>query len=147
MIPRDPTAPLSRLYAYIGGVMDAYNEDLAIAFLFPAVSKEDFQQLMEALKSFFIQKLGVRLLEVHPSPIGDAYVRFSNPVEREHFLDEVVQFGHGYTLRFIKHDVGVHVCEHNVDREVWPMLMLFSNDARNNSVISKAVAGFGLLRY
>lgn len=67
-----PNAPPSRLYAYIGGVMDSYNEDLAVALLLPAVAKEDFQDLVEALKSFF-RNLGVRITEVQPSPIGDAY--------------------------------------------------------------------------
>ncbi|KAF8671755.1 hypothetical protein HU200_049876 [Digitaria exilis] len=95
--PRDPAAPPTRLYAYIGGIMDAYNEDLAIAFLLPAVAKEDFLELAKALKSFFIQNLGVRLMEVQPSPIGDAFVRFGSPIERERFLDQIIQFGHGYT--------------------------------------------------
>ncbi|KAF8752694.1 hypothetical protein HU200_011935 [Digitaria exilis] len=80
IVPRDPDAPPSRLYAYIGGVMDAYNEDLSIPFLLPAVAKEDFQHLAEALKSFFIQNMGVRLSEVQPSPIGDAFVRFNREV-------------------------------------------------------------------
>ncbi|KAF8714080.1 hypothetical protein HU200_028079 [Digitaria exilis] len=94
-----------------------------------------------------VRRLGVRLNEVQPSPIGDAFVRFGSPVERERFLDRVIQFGHGYTLRFIKHDEGDHVRLHDLDREVWVMLMLFPNDARNNTALSKAVAGFGLLRY
>ncbi|KAF8701368.1 hypothetical protein HU200_033699 [Digitaria exilis] len=119
IVPRDPNALPSRLYAYIGRVMDAYNEDLAIAFLLPTVAKEDFQELAEALKSFFIQNMGTRLNE----------------------------FGHGYTLRFIKHDEGTLVRMHDLDREVWIMLMLFPNDARNNSALAKACAGFGLLRY
>lgn len=89
----------------------------------------------------------VRLNEVQPSPLGDAFVRFGSPVERERFLDRIIQFGPGYTLRFIKYDEGVHVREHHLDREVWIMLMMFPNDARNNFAKSKAVAGFGLLRY
>lgn len=74
-------------------------------------------------------------------------MRFGSPVERERFLDRIINFGHRYTLQFTKHDVGVHVRDHDLDREVWLMLMLFPNDARNNSAIAKAVAGFGLLRY
>nr|CAB3480194.1 unnamed protein product [Digitaria exilis] len=108
-----PNAPPTRLYAYLGGVMDAYNEDLAIAFLLPAVAKEDLQELAEAIKSYFRQELGVRLNEVQPSPIGDAFMRFGSPIERERFLDRVIQFGHGYTLRFIKHDEGNHIHLHD----------------------------------
>ncbi|KAF8748660.1 hypothetical protein HU200_012880 [Digitaria exilis] len=76
-------------------------------------------------------------MEVQPSPIGDAFVRFGSPVERERFLDQIIQFGHGYTLRFIKNNEGLHVREHMLDREVWLMLMLFPNDARNNSALAK----------
>ncbi|KAF8661800.1 hypothetical protein HU200_056755 [Digitaria exilis] len=147
VVPRNPASPPSRMYAYIGGILDAYNKDLAVAFLLSAVAKEDFRELSEALKSFFFQNMGVRLTEVQPAPIRDAFVRFGSPVERERFLDQIIQFGHGYTLRFIKHDEGVHVRAHDLDREVWLMLMLFPNDARNNNAIAKAVAGFGLLRY
>nr|CAB3499740.1 unnamed protein product [Digitaria exilis] len=75
------------------------------------LAKEDFRELAEALKHFFAQDKGVRLLE----------------------------FGHGYTRRFIKHDEGLHVREHPLDREVWLMKMLFPNDARTNSAIAKAV--------
>lgn len=117
--------------------MDAYNEDLAIAFLLPAVAKEDLQELAEAIKSYFRQELGVRLNEVQPSPIGDAFMRFGSPIERERFLDRVIQFGHGYTLRFIKHDEGNHVRMHDMDREVWVMLMLFPNDAQNNIALPR----------
>lgn len=69
--------------------MDSYNEDLAFPFLLPPVAKEDFQDLSKALKSFF-QNLGVRLNEVQLSPIGDAFVCFGSPVERERFLDRKV---------------------------------------------------------
>ncbi|KAF8718977.1 hypothetical protein HU200_024930 [Digitaria exilis] len=147
VLPRDPNAPPTRLHTYIGGVLEAHNEDLAVAFLLPAMAKEDFRELVEALKHLFAQDQPVHLLAVQLSPIDDAYVWFGSPVERERFLDRVIQFGHGYTLWFIKHDEGLHVREHPLDREVWLMMMLFPNDARTNSAIAKAVAGFGLLRY
>ncbi|CAL4888967.1 unnamed protein product [Urochloa decumbens] len=92
VVPHDPADPPRRLYAYIGGVMDAYNEDLAIAFFTPAFSPE-------------------------------------------------------YQLRLIKHDAGDNVRERDLDREAWLMVMMFPEDARNNTAISKALAGFGLLRY
>nr|CAB3476400.1 unnamed protein product [Digitaria exilis] len=39
VVPRNPASPPSRMYAYIGGILDAYNEDLAIAFLLPAAER------------------------------------------------------------------------------------------------------------
>lgn len=62
-------------------------------------------------------------------------------------MDRVIQCGHGYTLGFIKHDVGAHVRMHDFDQEVWIMLMLFPNDVRNYTSIAKAIAGFGFLRH
>ncbi|CAO2165702.1 unnamed protein product [Urochloa humidicola] len=147
VLPHDPQEPPRRLFAYIGGVMEAHNEDLAIAFFTPAVSKQDFDVMAVALKDFFANSFGTHLLQVQPSPIGDAFVRFMSPVERERFLGRIIRFSPDYQLSFIKHDAGVNVRMRDLDREVWLMVMLFPEDARNNNAISKALAGFGLLRY
>lgn len=62
-------------------------------------------------------------------------------------MDSIIPFGHGYTLQFMKHDEGIHIRKHDMNREVWNMLMLFPNDSWNTCAIAKAVAGFSLLRY
>ncbi|CAO2187980.1 unnamed protein product [Urochloa humidicola] len=89
----------------------------------------------------------VRLMEVQPCAMGDAYVRFLSPLERERFLGKVYQFGPHYQLHFIKHDEAVNATLQDLDREAWVMLMGFPLDARKNVEIAKAVLGFGLLRY
>jgi hypothetical protein len=54
---------------------------------------------------------------------------------------------YGCTLRFLKHDEGINVRAHDLDREVWLMLMMFPNDARNNTAIfSTSVTGMIPLR-
>ncbi|KAF8666477.1 hypothetical protein HU200_053588 [Digitaria exilis] len=77
-------------------------------------------------------------MEVQPCALGDAYVRFSSPLEREQFLDKVFQFGPHYSLRFIKHDEAENARAHDLDREAWVMIMGFHLDARNNKAIEKA---------
>lgn len=146
VVPHDAADPPLVLSAYLG-CMEAYNEDLAIAYLLPEVNKEDFPIMAEALKNFFACSYGVHLVEVQPCSIGDAFVRFHSPVERERFLDQIIQFGPHYQLQFGKHDEGKNARFQDMDREAWVMIMSFPADARNNSSISKAVAGFGLLRY
>ncbi|CAN6174190.1 unnamed protein product [Urochloa humidicola] len=143
----DPSEPPRRLYSYIGAYSEKYNEDLAIAFFTPAVSKKDFVPMAAALKDFFTFNMHIRLAEVQPSPVGDAFVRFHSPVERERFLGKVIQFSPDYQLRLIKHDEGHNVRERDLDREAWLMVMMFPSDARSNNAISKALAGFALLRY
>ncbi|CAN6371676.1 unnamed protein product [Urochloa humidicola] len=147
VILHDPSEPPRRLHSYIGAYSEKYNEDLAIAFFTPAVSKKDFVPMAAALKDFFTFNMSVRLAEVQPSPIGDAFVRFHSPVERERFLGKVIQFSPDYQLHLIKHDEGTNVRERDLDREAWLMVMMFPSDARSNNAISKALAGFGLLRY
>ncbi|CAN6329297.1 unnamed protein product [Urochloa humidicola] len=127
--------------------MEAFNEDVAIAMLVPAVAKEDFDLMALVLKDYFIHSHRVRLMEVQPCAMGDAYVQFMSPLERERFLGKVFQFGPHYQLHFIKHDEAVNATFQDLDREAWVMLMGFPLDARKNAEIAKAVSGFGLLRY
>ncbi|CAN6372895.1 unnamed protein product [Urochloa humidicola] len=147
VIPHDPSEPSRRLNSYIGAYSEKYNEDLAIAFFTPAVSKKDFVPMAAAPKDFFTFSMNVLLAEVQPSPIGDAFVRFHSPVESERFLGKVIQFSPDYQLHLIMHDDGTNVREMDLDREAWLMVMMFPSDARSNNAISKALAGFGLLHY
>uniref|UniRef100_K3ZZU5 Uncharacterized protein n=1 Tax=Setaria italica TaxID=4555 RepID=K3ZZU5_SETIT len=79
--------------------------------------------------------------------LGDAYVRFNRPLERESFMDKIFQLTPEYQLHFIKHDEVMNARLHDLDREAWVMLMGYPLDAKNNTAFAKAVAGFGLLRY
>nr|TKW00351.1 hypothetical protein SEVIR_8G103100v2 [Setaria viridis] len=121
--------------------------DLAILHLVLEVHKDDFELMAAKLKDFFIHNYSVRHAEVQPCPIGDASVRFNNPVERERFLDKIMHFGPDYQMFFVKHDEGKNARFQNMDKEVWVMLMIFPPDAKNNTAIAKAVVGFGLLHY
>jgi hypothetical protein len=85
--PHDPDLPPTRLYAYISGSCETCNEDLSIAYFTPGVAKEDFEPMAAALKNFFIQSHGVYLVEVQPCSLGDAYVRFKNPLERDFLIE------------------------------------------------------------
>lgn len=89
VIPHDTNAPHLCLHAYLGCCMDAYNENTTISMLVLAVVKEDFDLMAAAPKDYFIDSHGVRLMEVHPCALGDAYVRFSSALKRERFLNEV----------------------------------------------------------
>jgi hypothetical protein len=102
VVPHDPDIPPTRLYSYIAGWSETFNEDLAIAFFVPAVAKDDFEPMAVALKNFFIANHGVCLAEVQPCSLGDAYVRFNNSLERERFLDRILQFSPDYQLFFCK---------------------------------------------
>lgn len=50
-------------------------------------------------------------------------------------------------MRLIKHDEGENVHSYNLDREAWVMLVGFPKDLKCDSIIAKAVSGFGILMY
>jgi hypothetical protein len=62
VILHDPAEPPRRLVVYLGGYMDAFNEDVAIALLILAVAKEDFNLMAAMIKDYFIH--------THRSPDG-----------------------------------------------------------------------------
>lgn len=124
VVPNYPKAPPLVLSVYIGR-MESYNEDLAIAYMVPKVNKVDFEPMAMALKDFFARTYGVHLTKVQSCPIGDAYIRFHSPVEREWFLDKIVQFRPNYQIHFAKNDEGRNARFQYMDREAWIMLMPF----------------------
>jgi hypothetical protein len=127
--------------------MDAFNEDVAIALLVLAVAKEDFNLMAAVIKDYFIHTHHVRLMGVQPCAMGDAYIRFSSAVERERFLDGIYQVTPEYQMHFVKHDEVVNARAHGSSKEAWVMLLNYPLDAKNNTCVEKAIAGFGLLRY
>lgn len=141
--PREPR----RMRVFLGASGVKTNENMAIAITKPSVAKDDFPQLAGRLHSFLQAVHLVRHLEIQRCPLGDAYVRFGNPLERERlFQASPMPFGQ-YTLRFIKHDDGVNACATDMDREVWLMLLAYPNDYRSDEEIHKALSGFATLKH
>lgn len=92
-----------------------------------------------------LSPLGFILGRYYTCAIGDAYVRFI--VRLNERLDKSFRMGPNYQLQFGKHDEGKNASFQDIDKEVWIMLVSFPSDAKNNTSISKAIAGFGLLCY
>jgi hypothetical protein len=139
VIPHDPEEPPCRLSVYLGGYIDAVNNDVAITMLVPAVAKKDFNPMAQAIKYFFIHQHRVRLMEVQPCAIGDAYVRFASLLERERFLAGIYQLTPEYQMHFVKHDEGVNARAHPYDRDAWVMLLNYPLDVKSNALIAKSV--------
>lgn len=49
----------------------------------PAMHKDDFDSLAMALRGFFEEMHEVRVTDIQPCPLGDAYVCFNTALERE----------------------------------------------------------------
>lgn len=122
------------------------NENLAIADLNPPMDKADFYPMEDALLQFMQDEHQVRQLEVEQCPFGDAFARFSCPLDRLRFLRSPLHIGQ-YSLRFIKHDEASNVSAIDMDREAWIMMLGFPNDYREDHEIDKAVSGFAILKH
>lgn len=63
------------------GCYTLYNEDLAVVKLEPPVSKDDFEMVESALHTFFEDMHQVRVADIQPCPLGDAYIRFNSALK------------------------------------------------------------------
>lgn len=129
---------------FVTGCYTAYNEDLAIVKLQPWVHKEDFTDLESTLRTFFEEMHQVRVADIQPCPLGDAFVRFNSPLEREKFLGPEFSFG-SYSMKVIKHDDGDNARSYDLDRDAWVMILAFPEDLKIGITIAKAISGFGIL--
>jgi len=136
--------PHLRQEVFVTGCYSLCNEDLAIVKLNPPVDKADFKHLAEALRTFFLEVHQVRTTEILPCAIGDAYVRFLSPLDRERFLGPIFQFGN-YAMSLVKHDAAENARSFQLDREAWVLLVANPEDLKNSAMVAKAVSGFGIM--
>ena len=73
------------------------------------MDKRDFKDLAEGLRTFFHEVHQVRTTEILPYALGDAYVRFLSPLDRERFMGPIFQFGN-YAMSLVKHDAAKNAC-------------------------------------
>jgi hypothetical protein len=132
--------PLLHHDVYVSSCYTLCNEDLTIVRLQPAVHKDDFDSLATALRGFFKEMHEVRLADIQPCPLGDAYVCFNTALERERFLGPEFSFGN-YTMTMIKHDEGDNARSFDLDREAWVMLVGFPEDLKMVSLYLRLCQG------
>ena len=144
LLERTQPNTLLRHEVYLTGCYNKTNEEMAIVILTPSVHKGDFVQMATELKTYLSDVHQVHGIEIYPCPIGDAYVRFSDPFQRDRFLGQVFQFGN-YHMYFVKHDEGINARSLDLDREALIMLVPYPEDLRSTHHVAKAVSGFGLL--
>ncbi|CAO2189293.1 unnamed protein product [Urochloa humidicola] len=145
LIHREVVHAPVRMISFLAFSLDKVNEDLAIAVTVPPVAKEDFSPFARELHRFLIDN---RVLhpEIQPCPMGEAFVRFDSPMQRDSFVLSDPRPFLGYQLRFIRHDEGINFRDLDLDRVVWFMMLCFPADAKNlTSLVDKSIAGFGQL--
>jgi hypothetical protein len=80
-----PLCPALRQEVFLIGCYSLANEDLTIVKLDPLVDKDDFKFITTELHRFFSEVHRAHVVEICPSALGEAYVRFGSSLERERF--------------------------------------------------------------
>ena len=106
--------------------------------------KADFRLLARELKTFFHDVHQVFGTNISPCPIGDAFIKFSNPFERDRFLGPNFVFGN-YILHFIRHDEAENARAFAIDREAMILFLAYPEDLRHTQHVAKAVSQFDIL--
>ncbi|CAO2176187.1 unnamed protein product [Urochloa humidicola] len=134
-----------RMQSFLAFSLDRVNEDLAIAVTYLSVANEDFTPFARELHRFLLDNQ-VHHLEIQPRPMGEAFVRFDSPMQREAFVHADPKQFLGYQLSFIRHDEGPNFKDLDLDSVAWLLLLCFPPDARNLvSLVDKSIVGFGQL--
>ncbi|CAO2200609.1 unnamed protein product [Urochloa humidicola] len=143
--PREIIREPSRVRCFLAFSVDKANEDLAIALTEPKIAPEDFWTFARALCHCLLDN-NVRAPEIQQCPMGEAFVRFDSPMQRETFILGGPRQFDDYQISFIRHDEGPNMRDLELDRSVWLMLLCFPPNAKNLiSLVDKSVSGFGQL--
>nr|CAB3499796.1 unnamed protein product [Digitaria exilis] len=85
LVPREVAREPSRLRSFLAFSLEKSNEDLAIVITEPRISKDDFWPFGRELRAF-LHSHQVQDPEIQQCPMGEAYVRFDSPMQRESFV-------------------------------------------------------------
>ncbi|CAN6373518.1 unnamed protein product [Urochloa humidicola] len=145
LAPRELVREPTRMRSFLAFSLDKLNEDLAIAVTEPKIAKEDFWPFARELRRFLLDN-HVRDPEIQQCPMGEAFVRFDSPMQRESFIIGGPRQLDDYQISFVRHDEGPNMTDLELDRTAWLMLLYFPPDAKNMlSLVDKSLSGFAQL--
>lgn len=122
------------------------NTDLAIAIIQPMPNQEvSFTGIRNVLDDFLREHLRVHYRSIQPCPVGQAFVRFSHPYDRDRLIHESPHPFGNVNISFIQHDKAWNHKRVTMNYEVWLMFLGLNPDHWNNHLVDKALADWGRL--
>ncbi|WVZ78796.1 hypothetical protein U9M48_026449 [Paspalum notatum var. saurae] len=122
------------------------NEDLAIVnFHSLPAHQVPFGNVRELVREFLVDFMGVRIREILPYPLGQAFVRFERVYDRDSFVQHSpLPFG-DVNLTFSRHDDGWNHRAVLFNRECWLLILNLPADYWKQEHIERIVGPFGHL--
>lgn len=125
----------------------ARNDDLAIVTLGPLPGNAlDFAGVDEVLRIFFAAR-GIRIIDIQDCSLGQAYVRFARPLDRDVLIEEgPIHFGN-LVYTFVRHDEGRNWRRVYFNTECWIMMLGFPPNFQEEQFFQDAIGSFGRFLY
>lgn len=119
------------------------HEDWAIITINPLSNEVLFPNVREVLEEYLTEVQQVGFREIQLCPLGEAYVRFVHPRDRDRLVVQSPhQFGNVF-ISFHNHDNGRN-CR-RTQFKVWLLMLVVPFDFRNSEDIARAISHFGRL--
>lgn len=127
--------------------LPAKNNNLAIVTIAPLPENVlDYEVVLDVLNDF-CAAAGVVITDIQPCCLGQAYVRFARPLDRDVLVDQgAIPFDNA-ALTFVKHNEGRNWRRVFFNTECWIMLMGFPPDYQEDQFYQDAIGSFGKLLY
>lgn len=120
------------------------NLDLAIVSIEPLPGHQvTFGAIRGVVVDFLNLDRRVQFTDIQPTHLGQAYVRFSNSLDRDRLIHIGTTVFGDVTLTFTEHNKGRNWRAINFNRECWLMLLGFPPDYREDEFVVNAINSFG----
>ena len=119
------------------------HEEWAIATFVPMPNlPAHFNNIRDLLGEFLTEVKHLPFSEISPSPLGQAYVRLNNVLDRDTLVHESPhQFGDIHVI-FQRHNQGLNWRNLALNRDVWIQMVGFPFDKREINEVGNAVRSF-----
>jgi hypothetical protein len=104
----------------------------------------DYPHVSNAIYSFLVNSLRVRVVSLCPSALGAATVTFASCLDRQTAMGGPHRM-EPYWLSFVPHDAGSNLRHLPLDRTCWLMLVNFPLECLSAQCIATAISSFGNL--
>jgi hypothetical protein len=104
----------------------------------------DYPHVSNAIYSFLVNSLRVRVVSLCPSALGAATVTFASCLDRQTAMGGPHRM-EPYWLSFVPHDAGSNLRHLPLDRTCWLMLVNFPLECLSAQCIATAIRSFGNL--
>ncbi|KAM0864340.1 hypothetical protein ACQ4PT_043953 [Festuca glaucescens] len=137
----------ARMYITASVTPPRHHESWAIAEVLPRPVGDEIDQVLEKVAHHIVDELEFEVISFAESAVGLGLFRMVDSVIRDLLVNTPqIPFGHGRTLRFVRHDEGSNFRATNYTSLGWLMMLNLPMDYRNEEFLRESGGKFGKMR-